>query len=124
MDRSQCRRLTLGVEEEFQLLCPETLALVPGFDTLAACWRAETAADRRTCAPLHAARMDAGHRLPTQYSRANCIKAVVRLSPSRVRPFRSWIVSFDPTGIASPKSLEDAGMAIGLSGTHPFSALV
>ena len=37
MPSNQAIPLTLGVEEEFQLLCPETLALVPAYDRLVAC---------------------------------------------------------------------------------------
>ena len=42
MPSNQAIPLTLGVEEEFQLLCPETLALEPAYDRLhALCHRIE-----------------------------------------------------------------------------------
>ena len=46
MAESRYRRLTLGVEEEFQLIRPGTLELVPGFDNLAASQGTEAAANR------------------------------------------------------------------------------
>ena len=45
MPSNQAVPLTLGVEEEFQLLCPETLALVAAYDRLVACkWQLHRAA--------------------------------------------------------------------------------
>ena len=121
MDRSQCRELTLGVEEEFQLLCPETLALVPGFDTVAARWRAEIAAHEATRAPLP----DGAEGSSSAFSHA-VLKSELHQSCCEVTTRSCATVSELDGELRSNRHrlaevARDAGMEIGLSGTHPLS---
>ena len=121
MDKSQCRELTLGVEEEFQLLCPETLALVPGFDNLVACWGTEDAANRDACVPLARGADERWPSAPQATLKSelhqSCCEVVTRPCASvsdldgEVRSNRHRLAEVAQT----------AGMAIGLSGTHPHS---
>lgn len=121
MDRSQRHRLTLGVEEEFQLLCPETAALVPSFDTVAACWRAETAAHDETSSPL--SRGADGRWFSTPHA---MLKSEIHQSCCEVITRPCATVSELDIEVRSNRHrlaevARDAGIAIGLSGTHPFS---
>jgi carboxylate-amine ligase len=121
MDSPQSRQLTLGVEEEFQLLCPETLALVPGYDDLAACWDAEAAGGPEACpTPTRSA---AGRSAPTSLPN---LKSELHQSCCEVvtRPCET-VAELDRELRSNRHRLarvaESAGMAIGLSGTHPSS---
>jgi carboxylate-amine ligase len=121
MDKVQCRRLTLGVEEEFQLLCPGTLALVPGFDQIAACWAGEGTANRETCAPM--ARGAVGRRTSASQT---VLKSELHQSCCEVVTKPCATVSELDSELRSNRHrlaevAERKGMAIGLSGTHPLS---
>lgn len=92
------RPLSLGVEEEFQILCPETLALVPACDELIA---------------LGSARK---FRIKTELHQSCC---EVTTSPCEtVDQLREAIVK---NRLQLSSVAGEAGLAVGLSGAHPFS---
>lgn len=90
--------LTLGVEEEFQLLCPETLALVPAYDRLVSCNPRESLWIK---SELH----------------QSCCEVVTH-------PCRT-VAELDEALRSNRRRLieiaERAGICVALSGTHPFS---
>jgi carboxylate-amine ligase len=92
------RQLTLGVEEEFQLLAPHTLELTPAFDRLAACCRADEL-------PLKSEL----HQSCCEVVTPPC-QSVDELEDS-IRSNRHRLIE-----IAGR-----AGLEIALGGTHPFS---
>lgn len=119
MDGSHCRQLTLGVEEEFQLLCPETLLLLPGFDDLAACWQAEGAADPAASAPpAREERSASVHQTELKSElHQSCCEVITR--PCATVAELDTELRSNRQRIA--EVAERAGMAVGLSGTHPSS---
>ncbi|MEO2045384.1 MAG: YbdK family carboxylate-amine ligase [Pirellulales bacterium] len=111
--------LTLGVEEEFQILCPDTWALVPAFDA------------------LHACSLSLPHRVPCsqeiQYpemgsreSKAWAVKSELHQSCCEVvtRPCRSVDQLLNEVRSNRQQLFEIArqtGLRVGLSGAHPAS---
>ena len=98
MPSNQAIPLTLGVEEEFQLLCPETLALLPAYDRLVA------------CNPIE------GFSIKSELHQSCC---EVVTHPCRT------VAELDEALRSNRRSLfqiaERAGICVALSGTHPFS---
>jgi carboxylate-amine ligase len=98
MPSDQAIPLTLGVEEEFQLLCPETLALVPAYDRLVARNPQE---DFNIKSEIH----------------QSCCEVVTRpcrtvgVLDEELRSNRRCLIEI----------AERAGICVALSGTHPFS---
>lgn len=90
--------LSLGVEEEFQILCPESLALVPACSRLIALGSAEN------------------FRIKTELHQSCC---EVTTSPCETIDQLGEAVRENRLQLAG--IAEEAGLAIGLSGTHPFS---
>ena len=101
--RASSRRLDfdLGLEEEFQILDPSTLALTPGFETLRDSRRAAAArAHRRRAAALRDRGVHAALLCTSPRPRANCCSTAPSSSSSR-----------------TPRASRSAA-----TGTHPFSS--
>lgn len=90
--------LSLGVEEEFQILCPETLALEPACDRLIALGEARN------------------FRVKTELHQSCC---EVTTSPCETIDHLQEVARKNRLQLAG--IAEEAGLAIGISGTHPFS---
>ncbi|MBN1853651.1 MAG: YbdK family carboxylate-amine ligase [Pirellulales bacterium] len=113
--------MTLGVEEEFQLLCPKTLSLIPGFDNLAACWRQAMGVDPED--QLHGA---CGGSPRNGFDPAIILKSELHQCCCEVVTKPCSSISELDTQIRSNRKrlieiADHVGIAIGLSGTHPYS---
>lgn len=121
MARVQYHQMTLGVEEEFQLLCPETLKLVPGFDHLASCWH--TAAGTKRESDTSMTPGPVGHRVLTSSSglKSELHQSCCELVTEPCLTVTELDCELRSNRHRLAKVAESAGMVIGLSGTHPFS---
>jgi len=105
--------LTLGVEEEFQILCPETWALVPALDKLRAVHPAGGGEFQATGPKSHG--ID-GWEIKSELHQCCCEVvtrpcATVQRLEVEVRSNRQRLFEV----------ARQAGLRVGLSGTHPFS---
>ncbi len=105
--------LTLGVEEEFQILCPKSWKLLPEFAAL----HAENSVDGKdSCCPIRARRDTVGWEIKSELHQS-CCEVVTR-------PHRTVAQLLDEVRSNRQRLFSLArrvGLRVGLSGTHPFS---
>src|SRR3954451_17090867 len=92
---------TVGIEEEFQLLDPETLELVPRFEEMYAAAQADEAIGDRAAGELISSEIEI--RSPKGDAFADAVAAQ--------RGLRQWLFTL----------AADRGMLLGATGTHPWS---
>jgi len=102
MNTPQRSPLTIGVEEEFQLLCPDTLALLPGFGPLSECWNSRPSAGSANLkSELHQSCCEVTTRPCANVGELDNALRVNRMHLA--------------------ETAARAGLTVGLSGMHPFS---